>query len=389
MGDINNLGVFSYKEIEPLTDQLNGPILVRKNDTKEFFVKKCYPLYLKENLITLQKITHLNLPKIQEIVIEEGQLYLYEEFIHGKTLAEIIKSSDVMGTKAILTLTLEVLEALTALHSKGLVHRDVKPGNIMLTNDGVLKLIDFDAIRVVDDEKETDTVQLGTVGFASPEQFGFAQTDARSDLYALGVVINICSIKEYPKDQLSSDPFLHDIIVKATNLDPKNRYQSAVEMKADIIESEKRFKNTAKNAKVNIELARPKIEDEISLDSRQQNAKLSIGSFFRKYMPGFRTGQPWKMTLAIIYYVFVAIGLPGNIYEGETVIEKLLLTLEGSILFILPVLLFMNFMNFHEKIPLLNSKKNVMRGIGYSLLIVSWLGYYGLFLFVTHGGAKR
>ncbi|WP_348920377.1 hypothetical protein [Enterococcus rotai] len=55
MGNVNNLKQFSYKEIEPLTDQINGPILVRENDTKEFFVKKCYPLYLQDNLMTLQK----------------------------------------------------------------------------------------------------------------------------------------------------------------------------------------------------------------------------------------------------------------------------------------------------------------------------------------------
>lgn len=389
MGDIDNVGLFFYKEIEPLTDQLNGPILVRKNDTKEFFVKKSYPLYLKENLMTLQKITHINLPKIQEVVIEEGQLYLYEEFIHGKTLTEMIKSPDVMQTKTILTLALDVLDALIALHSKDLIHRDVKPGNIMITNDGILKLIDFDAIRIVDEEKEKDTVQLGTVGFASPEQFGFAQTDARSDIYALGIVINICSTKAYPKDRLSTDPVLHDIIVKATRLDPKNRYQSAIEMKADILESEALYNETAKMDKGKIEVVRSNVEDKVFLESDQQITNTPIRSFLRKYVPGFRTGQPWKITLASIYYVFIAIGLPGNIYEGRTFSQKLLLTLEGSILFILPVLLFTNFMNFHEKIPLLNAKKSTIRGIGYVLLVLCWLGYYALFLFVTHGGAKR
>ncbi|ALS00158.1 hypothetical protein ATZ33_01820 [Enterococcus silesiacus] len=403
MENVNNSVPFSYKEIEPLTDKINGPILVRKKDTKEFFVKKCYPLYLADNLITLQKIKQINLPKIQEVVLEEGQLYLYEEFIHGKTLTEIINSSEIMETKTILNLILALLDALIALHSEDLVHRDVKPGNIMLTNDGMLKLIDFDAVRVFAGTKETDTVQLGTVGFASPEQFGFAQTDARSDLYAVGVVINICSIKDYPKNQLSTDPFLHDIIVKATRLDPKNRYQSAIEMQADVkekwnllhagtiefVESGKFIKKTIKNNNVKIELKPPKIDEEAIIASGQQDANTPIRSFLRKYVPGFRTGQPWKITVAVIYYVFVGIGLPGNIYEGRTVIQKLLLTLEGSILFILPVLLFTNFMNFHKKIPLLNSKKNTIRGIGYMLLVLSWLGYYGLFLFVTNGGAKR
>ncbi|ALS37724.1 serine/threonine protein kinase [Enterococcus rotai] len=384
MGNVNNLKQFSYKEIEPLTDQINGPILVRENDTKEFFVKKCYPLYLQDNLMTLQKIKHSNLPSIQEVVIEDGQLYLYEEFIHGKTLTEIIKTSETLETKMILKRTLDLLEALIALHNEGLVHRDVKPGNIMLTNDGVLKLIDFDAVRVFEEEKETDTVQLGTIGFASPEQFGFAQTDARSDLYSVGVVINVCSIKEYPKKQLSFDPFLHDLIVKATKLDPKNRYQSAMEMQAAVKEKWNQLNAAQQQTVEPVGISKKAIDD-----SEQQHVKTPIRSFLGNYVPGFRTGQPWKMTLAIIYYVFVLIGLPGTIYEGRTMSEKLLVALDGSILFILPVLLFTNFLNFHEKIPLLNAKKNVLRGIGYSLLVLSWLIYYGLFLFVTNGGVRK
>lgn len=381
MENVNHSVPFSYKEIEPLTDKINGPILVRKKDTKEFFVKKCYPLYLVDHLITLQKIKQINLPKIQEVVIEEDQIYLYEEFIHGKTLAEIVKSSEIMETKTILNLVLALLDALIALHSEGLVHRDVKPGNIMLTNDGMLKLIDFDAVRAFAGTKETDTVQLGTIGFASPEQFGFAESDERSDLYSVGVVINICSIKDHPKNQLSSDPFLHDIIVKATKLDPNNRYQSAVEMQADVLAKQHLLKEYEQPTSAAM--------TSLSEENNQSTKKTPIRSFLRNYVPGFRTSQPWKITLAIIYYVFMGIGLPLNISEGETWAEKLLRLLEAGIIFILPVLLLTNFMNFHEKIPLLNSKKSTLRGIGYGLLLLSWFGYYGLFLFVTHGGAKR
>lgn len=176
MENINSEVALCYKEIEPLTDKASGPILVRKIDTKEFFVKKCYPLYLEEHLATLKEIKHVHLPKIQECIFQSGKLWLYEEFIQGKTLTDVIQSSERLETEQILTIAMAVLEALGALHKKGLVHRDVKPGNIMITNEGNIKLIDFDAIRIVNGEKESDTVQLGTMGFASPEQFGFAES---------------------------------------------------------------------------------------------------------------------------------------------------------------------------------------------------------------------
>lgn len=389
MGNINNSGPFSYKEIEPLTDKANGPLLVRKNDTKEFFVKKCYPLYLADNLTTLQQIKQTNLPKVQEVLIEGDQLYLYEEFIHGKTLTEVISSSEVIETETILKMTLSLLDALIALHNKGLVHRDVKPGNIMLTNDGMLKLIDFDAVRVFDGAKDTDTIQLGTVGFASPEQFGFAESDARSDLYSVGVVINICSVKEYPKNKLSSDPFLREIILKATRFDPKDRYQSAVEMKAVVREKWKQWVNETHHNEDRLVLDNRENKNEKTDMDELNNVKTPIRSFLKKYVPGFRTDQPWKMTLAIIYYVLMLMGLPGMVYEATSMTEKLLRTIEGFTIFVLPVLLLTNFMNFHEKIPLLHSKKLILRGLGYGLLAVGWLIFFVLYLLVTNGGAKR
>ncbi|MCA5013329.1 MULTISPECIES: serine/threonine-protein kinase [unclassified Enterococcus] len=384
MENVTEEPVSLYKEIEPLTDKPNGPVLVRNRETKEFFVKKCYPLFLKENLLTLQALDHTHLPKIQEVLIEDGKLFLYEEFIHGKTLTQIIQRSEMIEIEALLKMTLELLDALIALHSKGIIHRDVKPGNIMMTNDGVLKLIDFDAVRTFDGGKETDTVQLGTVGFASPEQFGFAESDRRSDLYSVGVVMNVCATKKYPKEQLSTNKFLRPLILKATKLDPNDRYQSALEMKREVEEQWKKLKFN--------QLSDEKVENKVSQEDRireilaknaankeqQQNipqkvAKTYPSSIVRKYVPGFRTDIVWKKVIAVVYYLFIVIFVPQDISEKQSFNAQLAVTLEDIIVFILPIFLFTNFMNFHAKLPLLKSEKLTSRILGYVLLSFVWI----------------
>lgn len=227
--------VVHYKELEPLTHKENSPILVRNIATKEFLVKKKYDISLLTNLERLKEINHPNLPRIFEIVTKEQDLWLYEEYIHGKNVNELLLQNQLTDTQLILELGKSVTEALMILHEKKIIHRDIKPSNVMVTNDGLVKLVDFDAIRFYDGSKENDTIHLGTIGFASPEQYGFAETDERSDLYSLGIVLNVCSVKAFPKEQLTTNPFLKELVIKATKMDPQNRYQTASEMHTVIV----------------------------------------------------------------------------------------------------------------------------------------------------------
>lgn len=385
MENINNGSALRYKEIEPLTDKLNGPVLVRKNDTNDFFVKKCYPLYLEEHLDALQKIEHRHLPKIEEVVVQDGKLWLYEEFVQGKTLTEVIQSSKTIETEQILTITMAVLEALGVLHNKGLVHRDVKPGNIMITREGTVKLIDFDAVRAVDGEKERDTVQLGTMGFAAPEQFGFAESDERSDLYSLGIVMNICSVKEYPKKHLTQDPMLRGVVLKATKLEPAERYQSALEMHQELRQQRLRQIATAKRAKSRAATLGTYTNNSPNASRwdtnnyvRQVNSIISrwceaIASFFRKYIPGFRTEIMWKRVSAMVWYAFLIIGTIGNVLEQPTIGLRIQLVVDYFFMFILPIVLFTNFLDYQRKLPLFSSNNRVYRYIGYGLIFLFWI----------------
>ena len=103
-----------------------------------------------------------------------------------------------MPTNRAISVALDLCAALGELHTRGIVHRDLKPDNIMIQPDGHAVLIDLSAARLMGDNKHRDTVNLGTVGYAAPEQFGISQSGPASDIYALGVTLNEMLLGVHP-----------------------------------------------------------------------------------------------------------------------------------------------------------------------------------------------
>jgi len=118
---------------------------------------------------------------------------------------------------------------LEMLHSLGVVHRDVKPENIILRGSDAV-LIDFDVSRLSKPEHTADTQVMGTAGYAAPEQYGFSQTDARTDIYAMGVLMNEMLIRQHPAKQLAEGSFL-SVIEKCIEVNMDKRYRSAAELR--------------------------------------------------------------------------------------------------------------------------------------------------------------
>ena len=144
----------------------------------------------------LQNIRCTNLPEIYDVFeMDDGQIVL-EEYINGITVAQVMESGKYQyrGARKILS---GVCDALTVLHGHGIVHRDVKPENVMIDNSGRVVLIDFNASHI-ESSASKDTVIMGTVGYASPEQLGLSQTDARTDIYAAGVLYNVMLTGQHP-----------------------------------------------------------------------------------------------------------------------------------------------------------------------------------------------
>lgn len=171
------------------------------------------------------------LPKIYSVEITDGKTVICEEYIDGKRLTDVDLSE-----KQAEKIMLQLCSALEFIHKLGIVHRDIKPSNILLCESGSIKLIDFETARFIKENSEKDTRCLGTEGFAPPEQYGFAQTDCRTDIYAAGQTMKIIL------GSLSAKSAYKKIIRRCISFDPDKRYQSALELKMRLgVCTERRF----------------------------------------------------------------------------------------------------------------------------------------------------
>lgn len=204
-----------YIEIELLRQSDKSTVqLVREKEGGQVFVRKRLK-GRREVYETLKNCPHPGLPKLYEVELSDEETTVIEEYIRGQTLG-----SEQLSEPQLRKIVKELCSVLGMLHGKGVIHRDLKPSNILLDEDGHIRLIDFDAARIPRDGRESDTRLLGTRGYAPPEQYGFAQTDVRTDIYALGVTL------EQIFGDKAQKPHYRRVFQKCKRLDPKKRYQS-------------------------------------------------------------------------------------------------------------------------------------------------------------------
>ena len=158
---------------------------------------------------------------------KEGKVALLEEYVKGDNLGEILEGS-LLTTEEAKQIVQQLCSALWVLHSRGIVHRDVKPDNIIIRGNEAV-LIDFDASRIHKSENQEDTQILGTTGFAAPEQYGLSQSDARADIYAVGVLLNVMLTGEHPSGKLASGR-MGRIVQRCTMVNPAKRYKNILHL---------------------------------------------------------------------------------------------------------------------------------------------------------------
>lgn len=187
----------------------------------------------------ISKIKNPHIPRIYSVEEADEEICVVEEYIDGRTLDVYVQEEKLIDIQK-MELMVQLCEALEVLHQckPSVIHRDIKPSNILVTWDGILKLIDFDASRQYKAEKNTsDTRLLGTVEYAAPEQFGYSQTDVRSDVYSLGVVFNEIRVEDTPYVKRWKR-----VVDKCTSFDPNNRYKDVTQLKKDIVKCVSRAK---------------------------------------------------------------------------------------------------------------------------------------------------
>lgn len=221
---LNNLNSW-YKLINVLSNK-NGTLVLRMRHIvldHDIIVKRYSDVVHAYEL--LKDIRHENLPEILDsVVCEDGHIVL-EEYIDGISVADVAGRYTYKGARAVIV---GVCRAVHCLHERKIVHRDIKPENIKISSDGTVKLLDLNASRIPSG-KTKDTVMLGTIGYASPEQLGVCESDERSDIYAIGVLLNVMLTGEHPSKNLAKGR-AGKIVQKCTMIAPASRYASVLEV---------------------------------------------------------------------------------------------------------------------------------------------------------------
>ncbi len=205
--------------------------LVLNEIDRLYYIKKNADIKYKEIYQIIKNISNPHLPKIYEILEQENEIIIIEQYINSVTLDEYLLNNS-LTKKQIITIMNQLCDALSQLHAHHIIHRDIKPENIFYDGTNII-LFDFDIARIHHDHKNQDTTIFGSVGYAAPEQFGFKQTDERTDVYALGVLLNYMFTKKLPNECLYQGKEKL-IIEKAIYIDPNQRYKSVEKMKHDL-----------------------------------------------------------------------------------------------------------------------------------------------------------
>ncbi len=207
--------------------------LLEQKDTHNKFILKCEngknAGVLKGEYKTLKEINESFAPKAYMCFSEENRTYLMREYIDGETIEQHIERQGAYDKEEALSVMLEICRIVDKLHgySPAIIHRDIKPQNVVITKDGSCKFIDWETAREYKTGEEWDTVFMGTRITAAPEQFGYQQTSVRTDIYSLGILFLYLltgNVKSEGKEWNSLPPEIRRTIKKCISFDPKDRY---------------------------------------------------------------------------------------------------------------------------------------------------------------------
>ena len=251
------IGVGGMANVYRCTDTLDDREVAIKILKDEYLNNEEFIRRFKNESKAIAMLSHQNIVKVYDVSFGDMIQYIVMEYIDGITLKEYIDQQGIIEWKDALHLTTQVLKALQHAHECGIVHRDIKPQNIMLLQDGSIKVTDFGIARFSDKATRTMTEQaIGSVHYIAPEQAKGDVTDGKTDIYSVGVMLYEMLTGRLPFDgesavsvalmQLQSTPKrpreinpgipigLEQITMRAMQKQPEDRYASAAEMLSDI-----------------------------------------------------------------------------------------------------------------------------------------------------------
>ncbi len=247
------IGVGGMAMVYKAYDNLDDKTVAIKILKDEFLGNEEFIRRFKNESKAIAVLSHPNIVKVYDVSFGDRIQYIVMEYIDGITLKEYIGQQNVIPWKEAVHFTVQILHALQHAHEKGIVHRDVKPQNIMLLQDGIIKVTDFGIARFSNNETRTMTDKaIGSVHYIAPEQARGGVTDGKADIYSVGVMLYEMLTGKLPFDadsavsvaimQLQTEPKplreinskipegIEEITLKAMRKEPRQRYESAKEM---------------------------------------------------------------------------------------------------------------------------------------------------------------
>ncbi|MDE5994429.1 MAG: Stk1 family PASTA domain-containing Ser/Thr kinase [Oscillospiraceae bacterium] len=253
------IGVGGMAVVYKAYDNIDDRIVAIKILKDEYLTNEEFKRRFKNESKAIAVLSHPNIVRVYNVSFGDRLQYIVEEYVDGITLKEYIQQQGVINWKEAVHFTGQILAALQHAHDKGIVHQDIKPQNIMLLNDGTIKVTDFGIARFSrTDNNTTSENAIGSVHYISPEQARGEMTDDKADIYSVGVVLYEMITGQLPFQsdsavsvalmQLQKDPVrprelvpslplgLEQITMRAMQKNAADRYQSAAEMLMDINE---------------------------------------------------------------------------------------------------------------------------------------------------------
>ena len=307
---VGNGGMATVYKAEDKVLKRNVAVKILRDEftTDEEFIKR-----FEIEAQSAARLVHPNIVSIFDVGVEENLYYIVMELIQGKTLKEIIiEERGPLPWKWSVNVAIQIASALEMAHKNNIIHRDIKPHNIIITEDGIAKVTDFGIAKAVSNSTITAFgTTIGSVHYFSPEHARGGFTDAKSDLYSLGVVmyemvtgkvpfdadtpvsVALKHMQEDPEEPIELNPNLpgavNKIIMKALKKDTTLRYQTASEMLSDLRKAlknpdgefvdDREYDETAKTQKINTDLY-----GNIEEDSKAKNKKGKKEGRFKKFI---------------------------------------------------------------------------------------------------------
>lgn len=364
-----------YEELVQLQEN-KSVWLVRHNESSILYVKKHIELYNRDIYTQLRTAKIPNVPEVVCCVEENDKLIVIEEYIHGVSLKRMLEIDGLFSENRVVGIMLQLCDIVAQLHScqPPIIHRDIKPSNIMLSNDGIVKLIDFNAAKQFSSGRNEDTWLLGTQKFAAPEQYGFGQSDQRTDIYAIGVTMHYLLTGCFPKETVITGK-INEIISRCVSLSKEERYQNVQELQRSLM----------------------RLQGSSSVPEKKQPQ--TTGNIFTRplyrrkelFPVGFRSGVLWKMLVGLYGYLMIF-----SVCLEMTVTNEKGVSMTGyplwanriaALAFMLGSVLFLgNYCGIRNQFPLMNGSRFVRWSMSFIYLSAYMVLVIMLLVFLGGGG---